>query len=147
MQSKHDDDRSKRGQSLTEEQIRQLKTIALVIGLGVLVVWWWRRRGHEAAPLVAPVLALVGAQAMASLDADRIRRALQTAAKTQSMLTPTELFEALKAAGYHWDSPSHMGIQLARLGIRSQVHTVEGRTDRRWYDLSNIVGPTEATAA
>lgn len=147
MQREHEDDQSDRGRGLTDEQVRRLTVTAVVIGLGVLVFLWWRRKGHAVEPLVGSMLALIGAQAMASQDAEGIQATLAMMAKTQPRLTPTELREALKKAGFHWDSPSHMGIQLARLGIRSQVRTVEGRAERRWYDLSSLTGPTEATAA
>lgn len=147
MQGKPEDEQPERGRGFTDEQVRGLKIAALLIGLGVVLFLWWRRRGQATEPLLGTVLALVGAQAMASQDAEGIQSTLATMAKTQPRLTPTELWEALKVAGFHWDSPSHMGIQLARLGIRSQVRTVEGRAERRWYDLSSLTGPTEATAA
>lgn len=146
------DDEQRGGQGIVSEAwIRTVLIAGLVIGLGILVVKWWRRSGGESVPLMGSVLALVGTRAMASsegsLDSSRVRVALTHLAKTCELLTPTELFEALKEAGLQWDSPSHMGVQLAQMGIRSQVRTIEGRTARRWYDLSGYTGSAEGTEA
>ena len=136
----------------SNEWIRIVLIAGLLMGLGILVVKWWRQSEGKSAPLMgSAVLALVGAHAMASREGSaetrRIRVALHSLAKTRAVLTPTELYEALKASGLEWDSPSHMGGELARMGVRSQVRTVEGRRERRWYDLSRFTGPAEAPAA
>jgi hypothetical protein len=62
------------------------------------------------------------------------------------LLTPSQLFMVLnrllsKGQWPGFASPGHMALELVKLGLRSQVRTVEGRSERRWYDLAEYAKP------
>ena len=67
------------------------------------------------------------------------RHLLQT--EREVVVTPTELFRFLnillkKAELSLFTSTQEMAQLLESMGLKSQVRTVTGRSERRWYDLT-----------
>ena len=58
-----------------------------------------------------------------------------------SLITPTQLFHTLNSLlrgsqRAPLSSTQELARVLASFGLKSQVRTVAGRSERRWYDLS-----------
>ena len=127
--------------------------IGLLVGLVVLIL-----RGG---PRLGPALAVAaGAAAASTLMGKRVptrkrppidrafvglrvqelgQHLLQT--EGTALFTPTELFRFLnilleKAELTVFTSAQEMARLLESMGLKSQVRTVAGRSERRWYDLS-----------
>lgn len=113
---------------------------AAVLALGWLLVRA-ARRGQTGSALAAvpiaaaAVLATVAPTGRTATDRD-LADALREAAAERALWTPTELFERLHAKGFTVTSPQRLARDLAAFGLASAVRTVNGRPERRWYDLS-----------
>ena len=132
--------------------------IGLLVGLVVLIL--------KGGPRLGPGLAVAaGAAAASTVMAKRVpkrtrtpidkafvvsrvrelaRHLLQT--EGTAVFTPTELFRFLnslleKAELTVFTSRQEMARLLESLGLKSQVRTVAGRSERRWYDLSGYGTP------
>jgi drug/metabolite transporter superfamily protein YnfA len=114
---------------------------AAVFTLGWLLVRA-ARRGQAGSALAAVPIAAAAALATVQPvrhsrpDRDDLRGALREAAAERPLWTPTELFERLRAQGIAVTSPQRLARDLADFGLSSAVRTVDGRPERRWYDLS-----------
>ncbi len=51
-------------------------------------------------------------------------------------VTPTELWNALRGWGVVFATPQKMGQVVGAIGLHSEIGTVPGRTERRWYNLT-----------
>ncbi len=116
---------------------------AAVFALGWLLVRA-ARRGQTGSTLAAvpavaaAVLATVGPATRATTERGALAGALREAAAERVLWTPTELFERLRAHGLAVTSPQGLARDLAHFGLASDVRTVNGRPERRWYDLSTM---------
>jgi hypothetical protein len=112
-----------------------------VFALGWLLVRA-ARRGQAGSALAAvpvaaaAVLATVAPTSRTATDRDDVAKVLCEAAAERLLWTPTELFERLRARGLAVTSPQRLARDLADFGLASAVRTVDGRPERRWYDLS-----------
>jgi hypothetical protein len=112
-----------------------------VFALGWLVVRA-ARRGQTGSMLAAVPIAAAAALAAVQParpprpDRDDLRNALHEAAAERLLWTPTELFERLRAQGIAVTSPQRLARDLADFGLSSAVRTVDGRPERRWYDIT-----------
>ena len=67
---------------------------------------------------------------------------LREGAKEKALVTPTELKLVLNGLFEKrdlpppFDSEQHMAKVLLPLGLHSKIRTVQGRSERRWYDLA-----------
>ena len=67
---------------------------------------------------------------------------LKRIGETEPVLTPVELCHVVNSLfekegrEHPFDSPQHMARELKKLGLKSSVRSVAGRSDRRWYDLA-----------
>lgn len=113
---------------------------AAVCALGWLLIRA-ARRGQTGAALAAvpvaaaAVLATAAPTRRATIDRDDLDRALRDAAAERPLWTPTELVERLRTDGIAVSSAQRLAIDLADFGLSSAVRTVDGRPERRWYDL------------
>lgn len=123
--------------------LRWVVGVAVVIGIGWLLARAWRRGQTGSA------LATVSVGAAAALAAtqparhprpnrDDLGHALREAAAERVLWTPTELFERLRGQGLAVTSPQRLARDLADFGLASAVRTVDGRPERRWYDLTTF---------
>ncbi len=116
---------------------------AAVFALGWLLVRA-ARRGQASSALAAipaaaaAVLATAAPTTRATTERDALAGALREAAAEQVLWTPTELFERLRGQGFAVTSPQGLARDLADFGLSSAVRTVDGRPERRWYDLTPI---------
>jgi hypothetical protein len=114
---------------------------AAVFTLGWLLVRA-ARRGQTGSVLAAvpiaaaAVLAAVQPGHNSRPNGNALADALREAATERLLWTPTELFERLHAQGLAVTSPQRLARDLADFGLASAVRTVNGRPERRWYDLS-----------
>ena len=71
-----------------------------------------------------------------------LKAQLREGASEKAIVTPTELKLLLNGLFEKRDLPSpfdseqHMAKVLFPLGLHSKIRTVQGRSERRWYDLS-----------
>jgi hypothetical protein len=132
--------------------------VLAVVGLIILI----RKGGSGALAATAPAVALGVARAHQSrsthraqqkepIDMEFLKAQLREGACQKASVTPTQLKRVLNGLFEEhnlappFDSEQHMAKVLLPLGLRSIVRTVPGRSERRWYDLSNF-GTHEAPA-
>ena len=87
----------------------------------------------------APAVALAAGRATAAAEPTEpidLHAHLRAIADQESLIPPVQLFEALRDRGVPLTSERHMARELRQLGLQSGVRTVKGRTERRWYDLT-----------
>ncbi len=116
---------------------------AAVFALGWLLVRAARRGQAGSALAAVPVAAaavLASAAPIPRATSDRgdLADALREAAAERPLWTPTELVERLCARGIAVTSPQRLARDLADFGLSSAVRTVDGRAERRWYDLTPL---------
>jgi hypothetical protein len=143
-------------------------TIILTVGFIILIVKAGRR-GGAGLVMVAAAPALAGSVAAGTLMAkrtprrtrlpidreflqSRLKGLAQHLLKTEgkAVITPTELFRFFnillkKAERTLFASTQEMTKLLGSMGLKSQVRSVTGRPERRWYDLAGY-GTHEASA-
>jgi hypothetical protein len=119
--------------------------VVAVLAFGWLLVRAWRggRIGPAlaAVPVAAALLAAGPSARRPRLDREALRRELREAAAERPLWTPTELGERLRTRGLAVTSPQRLAHDLAAFGLSSAVRTVEGRSARRWYDLTPMKKP------
>lgn len=74
---------------------------------------------------------------------DRLKDIAQAVMQNRShyFITPAELYDVMStAARIPFSSLLHMVQVLKSLGLQSQIRSVPGREERRWYDLSRFAG-------
>ena len=123
--------------------------VLAVVGLIILI-----RKGGSAALAVAPAVALgvaganrnrssQPAQHKEPIDTEFLKAQLREGGREKAIMTPTELKLILNRLFEKsnlpppFDSEQHMAKVLFPLGLHSKVRTVPGRSERRWYDLSD----------
>ena len=79
-------------------------------------------------------------RARKSIHKDLLHAHLREIAVHIPLVSPTELLEDLRMKGFPITSIQHMARELASIGLHSQVRSVPGRKERRWYDLSKLAG-------
>lgn len=138
---------------------RWLRVLWIIIGIGLLVglVVLIVKAGRRAGPALAVAAgAAVAGTAMGKrapkrmtppIDRGFVQSRLQEAAQHllqtegSAVFTPTELFRFLnilleKAELTLFTSTQEMARLLESMGLKSQVQSVAGRSERRWYDLA-----------
>ena len=142
MLAPHPDDRGNAGGPAPFPWKRLLLWALLfaVVLLGLRMI----RQGKAAwaVALAAPVLGMVNPNGnkhpSPSNEWDRVLLELQELASTIPLVTPTELFAALGQQGFVFPSVQAMGRELGALGLHSEIQSVPGRPERRWYDLNKF---------
>lgn len=138
-----DDDKTKPPEPFPD-WVRWALWSALAVGGVYLLVKVMRRAGGAgvlmaaAAPAVALAAGRSAAQAEPIEIAD-LEEKLHEIAEDDPMIPPVQLFGTLRAQGVPLLSERHMARELRQLGLRSEVRTVTGRPERRWYDLTGYV--------
>jgi len=106
-----------------------------VFALGWLLVRAVRRGQTGAALAAVPVAAAAVLATVRPTHRATLDRALREAATERPLWTPTELVERLRVRGIAVSSTQRLARDLAEFGLASAVRTVDGRPERRWYDL------------
>lgn len=138
-----DDDKTKPAEHFPD-WVRWALWSALAVG-GVYLLVKVMRRGGGAGLLMAaaaPAVALTAGRSAAQAEPIEIadlEEKLHEIAEDDPMIPPVQLFGALRAQGVPLTSERHMARELRQLGLRSEVRTVTGRPERRWYDLTGYV--------
>ncbi len=60
--------------------------------------------------------------------------------RSHYFITPAELYDVMPTVRIPFSSLLHMVQVLKSLGLQSQIRSVSGREERRWYDLSKFAG-------
>ena len=123
------------------EWAKWLLWMTLAAGAAYLVIKVLRRGGAgmilaAAAPAVAMSAMRSPAPAAEAIDTTNLQMHLRNIAVHDPLIPPVLLFDALRGQGMEFTSEQHLARELRKLGLRSQVRTVLGRTERRWYDLT-----------
>lgn len=123
------------------EWAKWLLWTTLAAGAVYLVVKVFRRGGAGLIlAATAPVMAMNAMRsptpAIETIDTTDLQTHLRNIAAHDPLIPPVQLFEALRDQGVSLISERHMGRELRQLGLRSEVRTVPGRTERRWYNLT-----------
>jgi hypothetical protein len=123
------------------EWARWLLLAALAAGALVILLKVLRRGGAgvilaAAAPAVAMSAMRSPTPATETIDTTDLQAHLSNIAAHDPLIPPVRLFEALRDHGVQLTSEWNMARELRKLGLRSEVRTVPGRTERRWYDLT-----------
>lgn len=121
--------------------VKWLLWAALAAGALVILLKVLRRGGAgvilaAAAPAVAMSAMCSPTPAVETIDTTDLQAHLRNIAAHDPLIPPVRLFEALRDQGVPLTSERHMGRELRQLGLRSEVRTVPGRTERRWYNLT-----------
>lgn len=119
---------------------------ALAAGAVYLLAKVLRRGGaSELMGAAAPVMAMVVAGSAAAaeplgpinpIERTELQAQLREIADQEPLIPPVRLCQALRDRGVEFNSEQHMARELRHLGLRSEVRTMKGRTERRWYDLT-----------
>lgn len=122
--------------------------IALGAALLFLVIKAARKGGAGALIAAVPAAAVAVAARKRSIpkpqiSQDLLRRHLEEVAAHETLITPTDLYDRLFRQGVQFGSAQQMAHELGLIELRSQVRSVSGRSERRWYDLSTLVGRGE----
>jgi len=130
--------------------LARVALIALALGALYLLLKALRRGGGPAFFTAALPFAAMGITATQlrkhePIDQEQLRNELKEVAQKAPIVTPTELYEALREQGLPFSSVRQMARELTPLGLRSEVRTVPARSERRWYDLSGY-GTHETSA-
>lgn len=125
------------------EWAKWLLWMTLAAGAVYLVIKVLRRGGAgvilaAAAPVVAMSAMRSPTPAIEPIDTTDLQAHLRNIAAHDPLIPPVRLFEALRDQGAPLTSEQHMARELRYLGLRSEVRTVKGRTERRWYDLTEF---------
>ena len=124
------------------ESLGPLPLLLGLIAVGIFLLLRKPRRRGPGMPLAAlvPTLPLRAARTRTHkpglIDTALLRKHVQEVARQEALIPPTRLCRALRQRGLLLTSEQHMARELRSLGLRSEVRTVSGRTERRWYDLS-----------
>ena len=124
------------------ESLGPLVSLLGLIAVGIFLLLRKPRRGGAGMPLAAlvPTLPLRAARTRThkpgSIDIALLKKHVQEVARQEALIPPTRLCRALRLRGLLLTSEQHMARELRSLGLRSEVRTVSGRMERRWYDLS-----------
>jgi len=121
--------------------LARVALVALALGALYLLMKALRRGGGPAlltATLPFTVMGMTAAQLRKRepIDQEQLRTELKDVAQKTPIVTPTELYEALREQGLTFSSVRQMARDLIPLGLRSEVRKVPVRAERRWYDLS-----------
>lgn len=127
---------------------------ALAAGAVYLLAKVWRRGGaSEFMGAAAPVMAMVMAGSTAAaeplepinpIERTELQAQLREIANREPLIPPVRLCQALRDRGVVFNSEQHMARLLRELGLRSDVRTVKGRNERRWYDLTPYTNHAES---
>lgn len=116
-----------------------------LIAAGIFLLLRKPRRRGAGMPVTAlvPALPLRAARVRTHkpdpIDTALLKKHLQEIARQEALIPPTRLCRALRQRGVPLTSEQHMARELRGLDLRSEVRTVSGRTERRWYDLSAFI--------
>ena len=127
------------------ENLGSLVSLLGLIAVGIFLLFRKPRRRGPGMPVAAliPTLPLRAARTRTHkpglIDTALLKKHLQEIAGREPLLPPTQLYRALCQRGLPLTSCQQMAGELTRLGLHSEVRTVSGRTERRWYDLSAFV--------
>ncbi len=122
------------------------KVLLIVLGVGLLVllVRALVRGGAGAvvAAAAAPAVAVTAYRPRPELpkaiDRAHLLKCLRALAERERLVTPRFLFIFLRRLRVPLTSEQQMARELKALGLRSEVRTVPGREERRWYDVSRL---------
>jgi hypothetical protein len=136
-----DDDNDKVALFPLPEWAKWLLLAALAAGaLAFLLKALRRGSGGAVLAAAAPIVALGAARSPVPIpepiDVTELQAHLREIAAHEPLLPPIQLFQALQTQGVPLLSDRHMASELRKLGLRSEVRTVKGRTERRWYNLT-----------
>jgi hypothetical protein len=119
--------------------------LGLIVG-GVLLFKALRRGKAGTAAAAASMLALGAANIRPRrtptpepIETTHLEQELQQIAREEPLIPPSQLCRVLRQRALPLKSEQHLARELRKLGLRSQVRTVSGRPERRWYDLSGYV--------
>jgi hypothetical protein len=127
------------------EWAKWLLWTALAVGTVYLAIKVFRRGGAgliltAATPAVAMSAMRSPTHDIETIDTTDLQAHLRNIAAHDPLIPPVQLFEVLRDQGVPLTSEQHMARRLRELGLRSEVGTVKGRTERRWYDLTEYAG-------
>lgn len=119
---------------------------AVAAGAAYLLVKLLRRGGAGALLAMTPAVALAAGGSAAGRagpndavepnEPTDLRAHLREIADREPMIPPVQLGQALRDRGVEFRSEQQMARALRQLGLQSEVRTVKGRPERRWYDLT-----------
>ena len=135
--------------------------ILAVVGVMVLIIRAARRGGGAALASAGPAIALgitrgqlkpksagrPNGPTKGPMDMGFLKARLREGASQKVVLTPTELKLVLNRLFTRGNLPppfaseQQMAKVLTTLGLRSEIRTVSGRSERRWYDLARFEKP------
>jgi hypothetical protein len=125
------------------ENLGPLVSLLGLIVVGILLLVGRRRGAGMPVTALVPGLPLRAARVRTHkpdpIDAALLEKHLQELAWQEALIPPTRLCRALRQRGLPLTSEQQMARELRSLGLRSEVRTVSGRTERRWYDLSAFI--------
>jgi hypothetical protein len=136
-----DDENNTAAPTPLPDWVKWLLLAALTAGALMILLKVLRRGGAgvilaAAAPAMAMSAMRSPAPAVETIDTADLQAHLRNIAAHDPLVPPVRLFEALRDQGVPLTSERHMGRELRQLGLRSEVRTVPGRTERRWYNLT-----------
>ena len=121
--------------------------ITVAVGLLILVIKAIRKGGAGALIAAVPAAVAVAARKRSipkpQISPDLLRRHLEEVAAHETLITPTDLCDWLFEQGVQFGSVQQMAHEMGLIDLHSQVRSVKGRSERRWYDLSTLVGRGE----
>lgn len=122
----------------------------LIVAAVFVFIKFFRRGGPGVAlAMMAPAVVAASTQRTRKerqepkkVDQEFLKLWLSRVGIEEPLLTPAELCEVLNGLfrkdgrAEPFDSPMQMARELKKLGLRSSVRSVLGRSERRWYDLN-----------
>ena len=126
---------------LQRKDVQQWIMVGLAVAIGFLVL-----RRSKSSPGLAVGLSLMGSTIFSSdkpalttssdIEHPLLRNSLKEIGNQGDLLTPTELWEKLKERNVVFPTAQQMGHALGAMGLHSEIRTVAGRPERRWYNLT-----------